>query len=154
MKDAAEIYVEHATMTFERVFAVTPERAFRAFADETERAKWEAPGEGWESEHYSHDFRPGGAELMRFGPAGDPRYEGVGVYADIVENRRIVSMMTMKESGRPISASVMTYMFDADPRGVRLTVTDQTAYFDGSETPSSRQEGWTAILDGLSAHLA
>lgn len=153
MKDDVVNRVRHATITLERTYPVTPERAFRAFADAEERRKWDTPGDGWETTEFEQDMREDGRETFRFGPKGDPRYHGHGFFADVQPNRRLVSAGVMKDNGEAISATVATYEFLPDPEGVRLTITDQTAYFGEADDPEGRRSGWTSILDNLGGHL-
>jgi uncharacterized protein YndB with AHSA1/START domain len=74
-------------------------------------------------------------------------------YLDIVPDRRIVIAYTMAIDGTNISASLGTVEFEAVGGGTRLIYTEQGAFFDGADGPSSRQQGWHGLLERLAAML-
>lgn len=154
MKDDAPTRVRHATLTLERAYPATPERLFQALADPAERMKWDTPGEDWAMTELEQDARTGGEERYRFGPPGGPSFTGRSLYAQVLPARRLVTAGMMKVHDEPVSASVVTYEILPDPMGVRLVVTDQTAYFDDDDGPEDRKDGWGAMLDQLGAHIA
>ncbi|MEM7523623.1 MAG: SRPBCC domain-containing protein [Pseudomonadota bacterium] len=153
MKDEDSHRVRHATITLERAYKSTPERLFSALSNAEERKTWDAPDEGWVTTELTQDVREGGAESFRFGPEGDPRFHGESTYAHVAPGRSLVTAGVMKENDVMISATIATYEILPDPMGVRLVVTDQTAYFGASDTPEEREMGWSVILDNLGAYL-
>ena len=68
-------------------------------------------------------------------------------------NERIVRSATMHRRGQRTSSTLCTVEILPDAGGTRLILTDQSAFFDGAETPAIREGGWGAILDKLGAHL-
>jgi uncharacterized protein YndB with AHSA1/START domain len=60
---------------------------------------------------------------------------------------------TMAIDGANISASLGTVEFEATGGGTRLIYTEQAAFFDAADGPSSRKQGWQALLDRLAAML-
>jgi len=100
--------------------------------------QWYVPGDDWETADYENDFSVGGRQLNRFGPKGDPKYSGDGRYLDIVPEARIVSAGAMHDGNTRISATLCTVELLAEGSGTRLILTDQSAFFDGRETPSGR----------------
>jgi uncharacterized protein YndB with AHSA1/START domain len=141
--------VTHSTFTIERNYPAPPERVFAAFAD---------PANNRQPEVYELDFRVGGAERTqsRLGP--NTPFPGTAVtnhtiYQDIVLNRRIVFAYTMTLGENRISASLATVEFLSSDGGTKLVFTDQGAFFEGSDGPKMREEGWSHILDGLAAEV-
>jgi uncharacterized protein YndB with AHSA1/START domain len=59
--------------------------------------------------------------------------------------------MTLGENR--ISASLATVEFLSSDSGTKLVFTDQGAFFEGSDGPKMREEGWSHILDGLAAEV-
>lgn len=143
------------TIISKRRLEVPPDRVYRAWADEEERRQWDVPGDGWVIESFSSDFREDGIETSRFGPEGDPVAESFGRYLLIQPGQRIVSAGVMRSArtGEVSSATMLTLQFEADGDGTKLTLIDQSVYLGAGETVDMREEGWTTILDKLTAHL-
>ena len=150
--------VTHSTFTIERNYPAPPERVFAAFADPAKKRRWYAEGDNRQPEVYELDFRVGGAERTqsRLGP--NTPFPGTAVtnhtiYQDIVLNRRIVFAYTMTLGENRISASLATVEFLSSDSVTKLVFTDQGAFFEGSDGPKMREEGWSHILDGLAAEV-
>ena len=95
----------------------------------------------------------GGREYGRFRRGNGPETRNETVYLDIVPDRRIVMAYTMAFNGKNISASLGTVEFEAAGAGTRLIYTEQGAFFDGADGPSSRKQGWRGLLESLAAML-
>ena len=111
------------------------------------------PNEGWEIADDQHDFRVGGHEDSHFGPPGDPRYRAETNYFDIVHNSRIVMAGAMYDRRARISISLATVEFLPVGSGTRVIYTEQAAFLDGRDTPTSRRQGWSQIFRGLERFL-
>jgi len=59
----------------------------------------------------------------------------------------------MAVDGKNISASLGTVELEAAGAGTRLVYTEQGAFFEGANGPSSRKQGWSELLDRLAATL-
>lgn len=149
----SERSVEHATFVVERAFDAPPARVFAAWASAAARRRWAVPGDGWELAADEDDFRVGGRETSRFGPPGDPAYEAVTNYLDIVPDRRIVMAGTTARGGRRIAASLGTVELLPADGGTRLIYTEQSAFLDGLDAPENHQQGWGVLLANLEAEL-
>lgn len=149
----SERSVHHDTIVIERTYEASPARVFAAWASPEARGRWAVPGNGWELADDQDDFRVGGREVSRFGPAGDPLYLAVTNYLDIVPDRRIVMAGTMARGETRISASMATVELLPAGNGTRLIYTEQAAFLDGEDTPADRTRGWGEILDKLDAEL-
>ncbi|MGK9167940.1 SRPBCC family protein [Inquilinus limosus] len=149
----SERSVQHGNFTIERRFAAPPAQVFAAWADPAARRIWGVPGGDWELVDPRFDFRVGGIETSRFGPAGDPIYRNETRYADIVPDRRIVFSYTIDRGETRISASLSTVELLSDGAGTRLIFTEQAAFLDGGDQPQFREAGWREILERLEAAL-
>ena len=152
-----ESAVVHSTFAIERTYAAPPARVFAAFANEATKRRWFAEGIGSEVDEFAVDFRVGGHEKSRFrftgGPPGAPppgtRMGNDTTYLDIVPNQRIVFAYTMTVGERRMSASLATVELSPSGGGTRLTFTEQGAFFDCSDGPQLREQGWRALLQQL-----
>ena len=150
----SEPSVLHNTFVIERQFAATPERLFAALADPAQVRRWYAEGDGRNAETFDMDFRVFGRQQMasRMGP--ETPFPGVtlasdAVFLDIVPDRRLVMAQTMTLAGRRISASLITYEVLTSSHGSELRFTHQGAFFEGSDGPKMREDGWRHLLDSL-----
>ena len=151
--------VIHNTFVVERNYPIPPERAFAAFADPVKKRRWFAASESHEVETFEMDFQAGGKEvaLYRF-KEGTP-FPGAILrneswYQDIVPNRRIVVAQTMSLGDRHISSALVTFEFLPSEGGTEVVLTHQAAFFEGSDGPTMREQGWRTLLDRLAQDLA
>jgi uncharacterized protein YndB with AHSA1/START domain len=146
--------VAHATFTLERTYDAPPERVFRAFADPKIKARWFRGPEEWGPEQSELDFRVGGHEISRGGPAGGPVHLYQARYWDIVPNHRIIFSYDMHLDQTRISVSLVTVRLESAGAGTRLTFTEQGAFLDGFDDSKEREHGTGELLDALGAELA
>jgi uncharacterized protein YndB with AHSA1/START domain len=152
----SEPAVVHDTFTVHRIFPHPPERVFAAFADPTKKRKWFAEGHSNEVVRFEGDFRVGGTEATVYRMGDKTPFPGVelsaeGTYLDIVENKRIVQAGSMALGGRIFSTSMATFEFVRNEVGTEMTLTHQGAFFEGSDGPKMRQDGWNKLIDSLAA---
>ena len=151
--------VIHSTFVIERTYPATPERVFAAFSDPVQKRRWFIEGDHHEVEHFDMDFRVGGQEhaKMRF-PEGTPIPGAVftndTIYQDIVPNCRVVFTSTMSLDDKHISASLATIELLPTDKGTNLICTHQGAFFEGSDGPERRKDGWEKLLNKLTKELA
>jgi uncharacterized protein YndB with AHSA1/START domain len=154
----SEPSVVHNTFVLERSYPKPPERVFAAFADPSQKRRWYADSRGHEVVAFDQDFRVGGVERLEYRFNEGTSFPGAaltneGRYQDIVPNRRIVTASTMDLSDRRISASLVTLEFVATDKGTDLICTHQGTFFEGSDGPEMRQQGWQTLLDRLEKEL-
>ena len=151
--------VIHSTFAIKRSYPAKAERVFAAFSDPAKKRRWFVESDHNEVEHFEMDFRVGGQERGRFrlkqvSPVQGMVCTNLGVYQDIVPNRRIVLAHTMTLGEKCISASLVTFEFLASERGTDLICTHQGAFFEGSDGPEMREEGWRKLLGQLTEEVA
>ena len=78
----------------------------------------------------------------------------VRVAFDIVENERIVFAYSMARDGVVFSVSLATVELHAEGNSTRLVFTEQAAFFENSDGPQMRQQGWTTLLNSFGKEVA
>jgi uncharacterized protein YndB with AHSA1/START domain len=154
-----ESSVVHSTFVLERSFPQSPERVFSAFSSAAKKRRWFGDGGNHELEQFEQDFRPGGSERLRYRfreghPLAGETLTNDGVYQDIIENRRIVTVSAMARNDTRISVSLVTIELLPAESGTDLICTYQGAFFEGSGGPEMREAGWRDLLDKLAKVLA
>ena len=149
--------VVHATFVSETTYPHPVAKVFAAFSDSAIKVRWltHAPQDTGD---YQNDFRLGGMERTRWVMDASTPFPGAvitseALYLDIIPESRIVSGSNMMMNGRPFSASLMTFEFEADGDGTRLICTHNGAYFENSDGPEMRKDGWQQLLGQLDAVL-
>jgi uncharacterized protein YndB with AHSA1/START domain len=148
--------VVHATFVTENTYPHPVAKVFAAFSDSAVKARWftHPTADG----SYDNDFRLGGMERSRWVMDASTPFPGAvitseSLYLDIVPERRIASGSKMMMNGTPFSASLVTFEFEQDGDGTRLVCTHHGAYFENSDGPEMRKDGWQQLLRQLEAVL-
>jgi uncharacterized protein YndB with AHSA1/START domain len=149
MNEPSERSVTHDTFVIERDYDASPERAYAAWAEPEEKARW-FPMSG--DDGYEFDFRVGGRESAS-GDVGGSSFTYEALYQDIVPNERIVYSYDMHMDGTRISVSLATVEFKSSSDGTRLVFTEQGAFLDGLDTADQRRQGTGTLLDALAEAL-
>jgi uncharacterized protein YndB with AHSA1/START domain len=154
-----ELKVTHSTFVIERTYPAKPERVFAAFAKPETKRKWYAQHQTMALEGFDMDFRVGGNDQVRSRFLEGTPFPGQTLvnnttYENIVPNRRIVTAYRMTIGDHIMSASLATFEFVPAAEGTTLIFTEQGAYFEGSDGPQRREDGWSKLLDKLGAELA
>ena len=150
--------VVHNTFVIERTYPHPAEKVFAAFADASKKRRWFAEGHNHDVEDFTMDFRVGGSERSAYRFREGTPFPGValvseGVYLDIVANQRIVQAAQMAIGGRRISATMVTIELLPTAEGTALLCTHQGAFFEGSDGPQMREQGWQKLFGKLDAEL-
>ena len=151
--------VTHSTFVIERSYPTTPQRVFAAFADPVKKRRWFMDGDEFEAISFEMDFRAGGRESSSFRSPVDSPLKGAAIsnetyYQDIVTDKRIVLAYTMAVEGKRFSASLATFDLVPTVEGTSLIFTEQGAFFENSDGPAIREQGWRELLESLGKELA
>lgn len=148
--------VTHGTFTLERTYPHSPGTVFAAWSDRDRKDAWFGAGPDFftKVDSYTLDFRVGGHEHIE-GPLRSGRlFVYDAVYADIVEDRRIVATYDLDIAGRRISVTLLTVEFEPDGTGTHLRLTEQGAFLDGLDSIEDRMPGVEDMLVKLDAYMA
>lgn len=145
----------HGTFTLQRVWAVSPERVFGAWADPAFKAQWfTGPAERWSLLRRSMDFRVGGAEVL------EGRFEESGMvtcfearYHAIEPGRRLVYAYDLHLSGRFHSVTLASLQLDPQGAGTRVAYTEQIVFLDGKDGTADRRHGTGLQFDKIESLL-
>ena len=143
----------HATFTLERIYDVSPARAFKAWSDPKAKGQWFRGPREWGEPEYRLDFRIGGREISRVTPKDGTLHAYDAYYWDIVDNQRIVYSYDMHIGAQRISVSQATVQFKSQGTGTRVIFTEQAVFLDGYDDAGSRERGTAGLLEALGAWL-
>lgn len=151
--------VLHGTFVIEKEYSAKPEKVFSAFAEPAKKRRWFAESEGFVVESHELDFRVGGFETTAFriqngqSPVDGTSCRNRTFFHAIVPNQRIVFSYTMAFGDNPFSASLTTVEIFPSKKGSKLVFTEQGAYFENSDGPKMREQGWNQLLESLGRKL-
>ena len=150
--------VIHDTFVLERCYPQSPERVFAALADAAKKRHWYVETETHDVTEFTMDFRVGGVERSTYRLKENTPFPGAklsteGIFCDIVTNQRVVQSCTMSFGDRRISSALATFELLPNGTGTDLIFTHQAAFFEGSDGPERRKQGWNDLLDRLGASL-
>lgn len=143
---------KHGNIELTRLYKAPPARVYAAWAEPAQRARWDVPGR-WIVTEQTFDFREGGCETKRFGPAGDPRLLATTHYLEVLPAERFVYGYRMTSREIPISVSLTTVQLTRALEGTRLVLTEQIVMLDGGDTLALREEGLASQLDKIAGIL-
>jgi uncharacterized protein YndB with AHSA1/START domain len=159
----AEVKVEpkvvHATFVVERSFSKPPKVVFRALSEKDKVLQWMGPDKGSGDSDlidFQSDSREGGLQVLRYRMGPKTPIPGVVItnevrFLRVVPDERIVTASTMKRDEWIFSASLVTFELLVTKKGTDLLITHQGAFFEGSDGPAMRHQGWNALADRLAA---
>jgi uncharacterized protein YndB with AHSA1/START domain len=151
--------VVHDTFIIERTYPVTPEKAFAAFSNPEKKRRWyAADNPNHDVQEFTLDFQAGGKEVAVYKFKEGSPFPGVPLrsdawYQDIVPNKRIIIAQTMSIAGNHMSSALITFEFLAAEKGTQVVLTHQAAFYEHSDGPAMRKQGWTTLMDLLEKAL-
>lgn len=154
MGTKVEPKVVHATCVVERSFSKPAGAVFAALSDPSKVRRWMAGEEHSELLEFHCEFREGGAQLLKYKMGPETPIAGALItneirFQHIVRDERIVTASTMKMGDRIFSASQVTFDLVPTDMGTDMIITHQGAFFEGSDGPAMREQGWNVLADNL-----
>jgi uncharacterized protein YndB with AHSA1/START domain len=151
--------VIHDTFVIERTYPAPIARVFAFLSDPAKKRRWYADSDTIAVEDFEMDFREGGTERNRYRMNERTPFPGAvlandGTYQDIVPDRRVVLATSMTLADRRISSSLITVELLESDGATEVILTHQGAFFEGSDGPGMRKDGWEQLLDRLGQSLA
>jgi uncharacterized protein YndB with AHSA1/START domain len=150
--------VIHNTFVIERSYPQPVSRVFSAFSQPGQKRHWYAENDH-ETVGFEMDFRIGGRERARYRFKKGHQFAGVeidnqSIFQDIVPEKRIVVSASMTFAGQTISIVLVTFEFFPAASGTDLICTHQGVFFENSDGPVMREQGWKVIFDRLGEVLS
>jgi uncharacterized protein YndB with AHSA1/START domain len=148
--------VAHATCVVERSFSKPAGVVFAALSDPNKVRRWMGGSKHSELFEFSCEFREGGKQVVKYKMGPETPIAGAvitneGRFQQIILDERIVTASTMKMGDRIFSASQVTFELVPTDKGTDLILTHQGAFFEGSDGPAMREQGWNVLMDNLVA---
>ncbi len=146
--------VVHDTFHLERIYEAPPARIWKAFTDETAKARWfSGPSEQWELLERRMDVRAGGRERLKGRWKSGMVSTFDAIYHDVIPNERLVYSYEMHVDEKKISVSLATVELRKEGAKTKLMLTEQGAFLDGYDDAGSREHGTGFLLERLGASL-
>ena len=142
--------------TASRLIPAPPDRLYRAFLDPQALVRW-LPPDGMTGRIQAFEPRPGGRfdlVLAYDGAGGGKSSQGedvvCGRFVELVEDRRIVQLVAFDAPDPAFAGEMrMTWRFDAEPGGTRVTVRAENV--PPGISPEDHQAGMDSTLANLAA---
>ena len=159
MGTRVEPKVVHATCVVERSFSKPASVVFAALSKPDKVRRWMAGGSSSELIEFHCEFLEGGKQTLQYKMGPETPIAGAIItneaqFQHIVPNERIVTASTMKMGDRIFSASQVTFEVAPNENGADLFITHQGAFFEGSDGPARREQGWNVLADNLVSVVA
>lgn len=138
------------TFTFDRTFPLPPAKMWHLMTDAKMRETWGAPGDAV-LEMLSVDFRIGGIERHRGGPAEAPDFEVETRWYHITAPSDAVYTEVIEAGGMRLGASLVTYRIADHADGAAVSITVAVTSFVGPEMIAEFQSGWEGGIVNLEA---
>lgn len=137
-----------------RSLPLSQDRLWHVLTDAKMREAWGAPSEGTVLEMEKTDFRVGGLEKHRCGPAEAPEFTVDTRWYRIDGPQDAVFTETVHVGGHAIATTLVTYRVTPEDTGTRLDVAVAVSSFTGEEAAGEFKAGWEAGLANLEAFAA
>ena len=142
---------EKPALTLRRKFPVAPEKVWRAWTDPQALRQWFGPaGEQQPVSVADIDLRAGGRFRLVFGGPQGNEHEAVGVYSEVVPNRKLVFSWCWPRT-TPDRVSRITILLSAEGDGTDMEFRHEQ-FFDEAAR-DGHQRGWTVTFGKLEAFL-
>lgn len=142
------------TFTFTRSFPLTPDRMWVLLTAPEYREIWGAPDDTQVLVTLSSDFRVGGVEQHRCGPAEAPDFEVTTRWYNIDAPAAATFTETIVAGGMTLGASLVSYAVSPAAKGCEVVITVAVASFVGPEMIAEFKSGWTGGIANLDRLVA
>lgn len=136
-----------------RAMPLAPDKLWHLLTDGEMREAWGAPEEGMVMVMVmdKSDFRVGGHETHRCGPADNPEFTVDTRWYRIDGPHDAAFTETVIIEGSAIATTLVTYRVAAEGTGSRLDVSVAVSSFTGPDADGDFKAGWEAGLSNLEA---
>ena len=134
-----------------RTRPVTPDLLWHLLTDGKSREAWGAPEDTMVLPMESEDFRVGGQDRHRCGPAENPHFAVETRWYNIDAPKAVTFTETIIDGGAAMATTLVTYAVTPDGKGARRVVHVAVASFTGADAIGEVEEGGTGGLSNLEA---
>ena len=139
------------SFTLTRTLPLNPDRLWHLLTDAQMREAGGAPEEGMVLNVVASDFRVGGLETHRCGPADNPEFTVDTRWYRIDGPTDAAFTETVHVGGATIATTLDTYRDSPAESGAHLDVSVAVSSFTGPDTDGEFRSGWEAGLANLEA---
>lgn len=141
------------TFTFERSFALPPDRIWHLMTDPGMRESWSAPGDAV-LVTLSSDLRVGGSDRQRCGPEDAPEFEVETRWYQLDSPSDATFTEVIEAGGMRLGVSLVSYRISPDGPGSKVFVNVAVVSFVGAEMIEEFRAGWTGGIENLDQLVA
>lgn len=145
---------ETRTFRLTRDIATSPDKLWALLTDGKAREVWGGPSDDVVLVLDTEDFREGGQERHRCGPADAPEFTVDTHWYHIEAPAKACFTETVIAGGMRIGVSLVTYTLDAADTGSHLTIDVAVASMTGEDMVGDFEDGWNSGLDRLDRMVA
>ena len=136
--------LENVNLRLSRTYKASCDRVFAAWSSAENLKQWFCPGDKTVAAAAA-DFKVGGSYRITMQEPNGDQYTCLGIYKEIIENKKIVMSWNWFESGDP--DSLLTIEFDEN--NGETTVTIIHVNLPNEQIRDMHIEGWEGCLENL-----
>nr|BDT27457.1 SRPBCC domain-containing protein [Bacteriovorax sp. HI3] len=144
--------LEHKTIKLKKVIKAPIDAVYKALSSTKEKAKWSAPGTD-KIKYLKSNFKNGGIETFKCGPAGSLDFSGTLHYEDIIKNKRIVYTETVFYQKNKLSSALVSIELSEKNSSTLISMTIQVASYSGPQMLKGNEVGYKGSLNNLKQYL-
>ncbi|RUT35040.1 polyketide cyclase [Arsenicitalea aurantiaca] len=140
-----------------RLIDASPDKLFRAWTDPELVVQWFAP-QPWTTPRAELDVRPGGSNRITMADPDGNEFPNLGVYLEVVPNRRIVVTDAYVSAWQPSEKPFMTLILTFEEEAGKTRYTARVLHWSAEDRDAHEKmgfhEGWGQCTDQLEALVA
>ena len=145
--------IEHDTIIIKTDFKCSVEKLFKALTNEDTKKLWyNKDDKAHDLIEFSSDMQVGGKEFCAIVLNEKTPVPGmrIDMFAECMareDNKTLVLSSRMESQGMLLSLSTETFQFSSNGDGASLEFTCQGTFFENSDGPHIRRQGWESMFE-------